>query len=170
MAFLFTGKREENREANCPVISGPKSLELSGVEYLVVTEQEGPAQTFEIRFDCHFSPFKQALLVGGVLAVGHEEHFYLYSLPEKRNILVLKMDGYFGSFVHHEGCFYVADAVGIHCLAADGALRWLSPPLGVDGVIMHDITDQHIRGSGEWDPPGGWEDFLVDRHTGALLD
>lgn len=44
---------------------------------------------------------------------------------------------------------------------------WRSEPCGIDGVIIHDIREGIIYGSGEWDPPDGWAPFnlrLSDGH------
>lgn len=170
MTFTFTENKPGNSEARYPLISGSQSSALNGIEYVVCTENEIANLGFEIRYEYHCGPFKEALFVGDILAVGHEEYFYLYSLKRSQNILALKMDGYFGSLLHHNGRFYVADSAGVYCIATTGAICWHSPPLGVDGVLVHDVTDQHIHGSGEWDPPGGWQDFVIDIYTGALVE
>ena len=40
----------------------------------------------------------------------------------------------------------------------------------MDGVIIHDFYENKILGSGEWDPPGGWRDFTLDKQTGTLIE
>jgi hypothetical protein len=54
-------------------------------------------------------------------------------------------------------------------LGALGTVLWTSPELGVDGVLVSQVSATVIEGQGEWDPPGGWRDFRVDLNRGELL-
>ena len=150
------------------LISGGESEKLGQNIYLF-GEDDFRTLVYEIRYEYHCSPFKQAQFIGDILAVGHEEHFYLFDTKSERNILRLKMDGYFGSFKVEGAYIYVADSASIFCLDISGEIKWHTTELGVDGVIIHDIEEGKIIGSGEWDPPGGWRDFVVDKETGELL-
>ena len=127
------------------------------------------ASVFEIRYEYHCSSFKEALIVDTILAVGHEEHFYLFDLTTNTNILRLKMNGYFGHLYLNDNYFYVADAGGLYCIDKFGKTRWENSNLAIDGVIVNNITDNKIFGSGEWDPPGGWRDFTLDKHSGVSV-
>lgn len=48
---------------------------------------------------------------------------------------------------------------------AQGIL-WKSEECGIDGVLIHGISDNIIFGAGDWDPPGGWEDFWLSLING----
>ena len=153
--------------ANTPVLISGKESETLGQNAYVFGEDEQRTVVYEIRYEYHCSPFRQAEFIGDMLAVGHEEHFYLFDTATNTNLLRLKMDGYFGSFKVDGNHIYVADSESIFCLSHDGSIKWHTPELGIDGVIIHDITDGKITGSGEWDPPGGWRDFVLDQVNGA---
>lgn len=79
------------------------------------------------------------------------------------------MDGYFGHLYYDNGAFYIADAIGLHCIDKNGQILWYNAELGIDGVIVNEFTDSMIFGSGEFDPPGGWIDFSIDKLTGTKV-
>lgn len=60
----------------------------------------------------------------------------------------------------------VASASELLSFGHDGALQWRSARLGIDGVIVKSLKDGLIDGSGEWDPPGGWQSFRLCAVTG----
>lgn len=151
------------------VISGPESYDLHGRGYVLVEEDDCTYRSFEIRYDVHCSPFKQAAITGHLLAEGFEEYFYLFDTLAGKTVARVYMDGYFGHFYEADNLFYVADAGSLYCINYNGNIVWRSANLGIDGVIVNDIEVDKIYGSGEWDPPGGWRDFVLDKHTGALL-
>jgi hypothetical protein len=63
----------------------------------------------------------------------------------------------------------VTDAGGLYCINKSGGITWKNANLGIDGVIINDIMDGKIHGSGEWDPPGGWRDFILEEDTGRII-
>ena len=148
------------------LISGLTSAHYSNQIYLKLSHNDTAAGLYEIKYEAHCSPFKEGLLVGNLLAVGHEEHFYLFNIVTNQNILRLKMNGYFGHIYFDAEHFYVADASGLHCIDNTGNIRWSNLGLAIDGVIVNEFTGDKIIGSGELDPPGGWEDFSIDKATG----
>ncbi|NTS44010.1 hypothetical protein HRG84_24235 [Flavisolibacter sp. BT320] len=147
------------------IISGEIPFHFSSSEYLVVRNGD-EKRAFKINYEHHCSPFKEAAIRENLLLVGHEEHFYLYDMAAKRNILVLKMEWYFGHLYFDEDFFYVADAQGLYKINGKGEIIWHNDNLGIDGVIIDKFTQNQIFGSGEWDPPGGWRGFVLDKKTG----
>jgi hypothetical protein len=77
---------------------------------------------------------------------------------------------YFAEFYIADEFLVAATGCGLMRFDSDGTLRWQTADLGIDGVVVHEIQDDRIRGSGEWDPPGGWLRFVVDATTGAILE
>lgn len=148
------------------LISGSASTDYSNKKYLKLNKEDNMIALYEIKYQAHCSPFKEALLVDNLLAVGHEEHFYLYNNVTNENVLRLEMNGYFGHLYFDTGLFYVADANGLHCIDKTGNIRWSNSELAIDGVIVKEFHHGKILGSGELHPPGGWEDFSVDKATG----
>ncbi|HEX4304208.1 MAG TPA: hypothetical protein VHZ78_15535 [Rhizomicrobium sp.] len=77
---------------------------------------------------------------------------------------------YFGEFHPGDDWLLVTSGQGIVRLAPDGRIVWRNDELGLDGVLIFDVEGDVIDGQGEWDPPGGWEDFLVSLETGEALE
>ena len=170
MIGSFTNLEPNNLKEPPTVISGKDSLKYHGVEYVVFGEEDVVnSRAFEIRYEYHCSPFKHAEIWNDLLLVGFEGHFYIYDLLNKKNILALKMDGYFGHLYMHNNFFYVADAAKLYCINDKAHIIWESDDLGVDGVIVDDFNEDKIYGQGELDPPGGWRDFVLDLNKGKII-
>jgi len=151
------------------VISGLASSRFNGWGYLIHKEQEEIITIYEMRFEYRCGPFKQVDIFDDILAVGCEEYFYVYDLKQRINLLSLKMEGYYGSTYIDEGLLYVADAYGLFCLNIKGNMMWENKTLGIDGVIIHTFDGDKIYGSGEWDPPGAWITFVLNKKTGNSI-
>lgn len=98
-----------------------------------------------------------------VLAVG--ESLYLFDSSDD-SVNRFALCGYFCDFTETDDLLLVASAEQILAIDSRGLLVWRSEELGIDGVLIHETTASTIRGSGEWDPPGGWEDFVISLHSG----
>lgn len=166
MKIEFIENIPKNHSESPILISGESSIDFSGKQFLTLTEENGGLIIYEIRHENHCSPFKQAEFLNNILVVGHEKHCYLFDIGNQSQLTVLKLSVYFGH-IYTEGEFiYVADADGIYCLNQNGTILWSNNELGIDGVIINNFGDTEIYGSGEWDPPSGWEDFIIDKKTG----
>jgi hypothetical protein len=148
------------------LISGSISTSYSKQIFLILSEENTITRLYEIKYEVHCSPFKETLLIDNLLAVGHEKYFYLFNLVTNENILKLEMNGFFGHLYYDKGVFYIADANGLHSINKNGEIHWSNVALAIDGVIVHEFIDNKILGSGEFDPPGGWIDFSIDKATG----
>lgn len=166
MTLEFTDTIPDAITLNPVIISGSMSTSYLNQIFLTLSEENTITRLYEIKYKVHCSPFKEALLIENLLAVGHEEHFYLFNTVASQNILQLEMSGYFGHLYYDNVFFYVADASGLHCIDKNGNIRWTNSGLAIDGVIVHEFTDNKILGSGEFDPPGGWVNFSLDKATG----
>lgn len=169
MTYTFTDKIPADIDGDPILISGDNSNVFNGTEYLIINEKDSKPIVFEIKHEFHCSPFKEAIVFNNLLAVGHEETFYLFDLNNKTNILNLKMFGYFGHLYLENEQFYIADAGGLYCIDSKANVQWHNDSLAIDGVIIDKFTEDRIYGSGEWDPPGGWREFMLDKKTGISL-
>ena len=147
------------------LLSGEDTSFLPRCEYLYL-HVNNVYYLFEIRYEYHCSPFKEAWISGSTLAVGHEENCHLYDLTRMTHIVTIPMDGYFGHIYVHNHIFYIADACKLIAVDELGKIVWKSGELGIDGVVIKKIEDDKIYGEGEWDPPGGWVNFILDLKTG----
>jgi hypothetical protein len=150
------------------LISGPGSLPFDGQEFLLLHQDDGSTTAYEIRYEYHCSPFKAAIVEDHLLAVGHEAFFYLFNISTGKHLLSHRLSGYFGHLYLDNGLFYVADADGITCINQQGEILWDNHQLGIDGVTIESFSADRISGSGEWNPPGGWRKFILEKKTGEL--
>jgi hypothetical protein len=172
MIFKFSNSLPDNISSpQVKIISGDQSSQLDNNIYLLHKQErfENYTNAFEIRYEYSCSPFKQAEIKQNLLAVGFEGYFYLYDLEENKNILALEVNGYFGSFYFENDGIYVCDAFGIWRLDFEGNIIWENSTLAIDGVLIREFSETKISGSGEMDPPGGWQSFEIDRKSGVIL-
>lgn len=165
MTFTFYPELPADVGEPAALLGGETPHHSGRTEYLVVRDGE-QTRAFEIPYEYHCGPFKEAAVEGDLLLVGHEAYFYLYELSAHQSLLVLELNGYFSHFYIHGDHFYVADAQGLHCVDRKGTVLWTNHHLGLDGVVVERFTDQHLYGSGEWDPPGDWKGFVLELATG----
>ena len=169
MNFEFTDTFPEDLNLPSILISGSDSRKLNNQAYLIIKNDDNSNSLFEIKYEYHCSPFKEALIVDSLLAVGYEGYFYLFNVMTNENLLRLEMQGYFGHLYYDAECFYVTDAGGLYRIDKKATIHWHNSSLAIDGVIINEFANNKILGSGEWDPPGGWQDFVLDRQTGVTL-
>jgi hypothetical protein len=168
MHFSFSATIPNDLNSDPILISGSDSFNLSQEEYLIIGT-DGNISVFKIKYAFHCSPFKQAQISGNFLIVGHENYFYVFGLLNRINVLRMEMSGYFGHLYVENNLCYVADANGLYCIELKGNILWENSNLGIDGVIINRFDEDNIYGEGEWDPPGGWRPFTLEKKTGRLL-
>ena len=61
--------------------------------------------------------------------------------------------------------FYVAYAFGLYCIDKGASVCWQNNNLVIEHVVINEVLENKILGSGEWHPPGGWRDFILDKKT-----
>jgi hypothetical protein len=167
MTLEFTDTIKNAPTLNPILISGSNSFGYSNQIFLLLSQDNKIRYLYEIKYEVCNSPFKEALIIDNLLAVGLEKHFYLFNIISNENILSLEMNGYFGHLYYDNDFFYIADATGLHCINKIGVILWSNNELAIDGVSVHEFKDNKILGSGEFDPPGGWIDFTIDKVTGS---
>lgn len=73
---------------------------------------------------------------------------------------------YFSGFWCEHGFMLVMAGCGLVRIEPNGCVRWRNHRLGLDGIELKSVSEISIKGSGEWDPPGGWKPFQVSTTTG----
>ncbi|MBS2036835.1 hypothetical protein JST97_17725 [bacterium] len=137
--------------------------------YLLVSRHERPWLRICLHLqDDESHAFEDCLYWQGALWVGVGSRALRIALAtlEMREF---QLDWYFGSFFPLEQDLLVCSATRIMRLDPPGNLIWVSPELGLDGVLVSHVDHGVIEGQGEWDPPGGWRDFRLDLDRGELL-
>lgn len=167
MALYFSLSIPKYSSEPTVLVSGLDSQNLFGTEYII---NDLTYDIYEIKYEYTSGPFKEAIFIGNLLAIGHHEYFYLFDTIGKNLVLKLKLDFYFSQIRIDNNRIYVADACGIYCLDSNGDISWHQKDLGIDGVIINQFTDSLIIGEGEYDPPGGWIPFKIDIKSGSKIN
>ncbi len=118
--------------------------------------------------------FESIKVLEDSVVVGFGECVYFVDVLNE-TFKVKRMDGYFGAlytpdeFGLPEDVFHIlaASASHLYHFRRNSEEIWRSSALGVDGVIVNDVISNTIRISGEWDPPGGWEEAEINLVDGA---
>ena len=166
MKFEFNEKKPNEFKGKVILLSGEETRRMDKSVYLTI---ENDLNCYEIRYPFICGPFKKAIKIGSMLAVGYQSFFYLFNIDLSKNLLNFEIGGYFGDIYVDQNLLYVAGAMGLYCFSLDGILVWENTNLGVDGILIDHFTPDKIYGSAEHDPPEGWKDFIVDKGTGRSI-
>jgi hypothetical protein len=99
------------------------------------------------------------------VVVGYGHWVHLISV-ESKQVTSFDLGAYFGHLYFFEDSLFVASCDYVFRIARDAALLWRSEQVGLDGVLISEISTEQLEGSGEWDPPGGWRPFCISAKTG----
>ena len=135
-------------------------------KYILLSEDDRPV----LRVDAYRSSaecfaFSDAVIWHDYLVIGWGHCAYLINV-DSGAVTKHSLGMYFGHIYAEENYLLIASGEQLCRIRPDGSLDWISDPLGIDGVLVHDVTDGVIRGDGEWDPPGGWSPFRLSLHDG----
>jgi hypothetical protein len=163
--------------ARLPVLARPDADAGDDVEYVGIHRDGQPYALLVVKDHRSRSAFSAVACINDVVFVGIGESLYVVSFATQK-IDRYPMRGYFGSLYLPEDVaeddadigVFVASASDLYRFSADGMLLWRSVDLGIDGVLVYSVEQARIRGSGEWDPPGGWRPFVLDLMTGQAID
>jgi hypothetical protein len=126
-----------------------------------------------LRIDAYLGPeefacFREAIHWRSWIVVGFGHHVHLVNLGGS-DTRSFDLGSYFGHLYPLDDFLLAASGENLSSITSDGALTWKSEQLGLDGVIVNDVDNGVVFGQGEWNPPGGWEQFQVSLATGALI-
>ncbi len=150
----------------------PIALGNGAIHHHLLVERDGtPFRRFELRKEAHAEAWfrAQAVLWQGLIAIGFAERVYLVTIAGKTT-QPITLGSYFSAFMSGDDWLLAASGCDIVRLGADGAIRWHSPPLAIDGVIIHTVTDGTISGEAAYDPPDGWTSFRLALADGTRRD
>jgi hypothetical protein len=134
--------------------------------FVVVEADDRPFLRVDLYAGASCFAFEDAIVWSGLLVIGWGERAHLVDL-RTRETTSLELGGYFGHLYASPDYLLVASCDRLLRIAPDRSTLWRSAPLGVDGVLVDDVADGVIHGSGEWDPPGGWMPFTLDLASGT---
>lgn len=158
-------------------ISGLEKFDLFGInphsesdcEFVIVYDSETEEPILNLKVESDYSvTFRQADSVESYVIIGYGDRFVIFDLESKNKKYETTFSGYFSSFEIYEKDVYVASESELLRICLTGELIWTSECIGIDGVVISEITEGEIKGEGEHDPPGGWKPFIIDRKTGKI--
>ena len=135
------------------------------------------AETPHLRIELYRSPdeygvdaFQSAVVWERFVVIGAWEHVYFIDLESDQwDAIAFDLEAYFGSMKVAGKRLLIASAERAFSFDANARLEWKSLPIGLDGVVFEEVRDGLVRGSGEWDPPGGWKPFVLSVTSGEVL-
>jgi hypothetical protein len=137
--------------------------------FVAVESGEGPL----LRVDLYQSidecfAFEEVCLWSSFVVIGWGHRIYLVE-PRTRAVWAHDLGSYFSHLHPGEHYLLVASAERLFRVEPDGSMLWRTDVLGIDGVVIDHVASGVIRGSGEWDPPGGWRPFQVSLSCGQRV-
>lgn len=135
-------------------------------KYILLSQDAGPV----LRVDAHRSSeecfaFNEAVIWHDFLVIGWGDCAYLINI-DSGSVTKHSLGIYFGHIYTDKNYLLIASGERLWRIRRDGSLHWMSDRLGIDGVVVGDVTERIIFGNGEWDPPGGWRPFRISIDDG----
>lgn len=138
--------------------------------FVVIKSKEENRPVVNLKVESEHSPtFIQVEVSGSVVLIGYGDRVILFDFLARITRFSIILEGYFSEFTLNRGNIYIATNANVICMNWLGEQKWVSPEVGIDGVCIHSVAEGKIQGSGEWDPPGGWEPFELDQRTGKQV-
>jgi hypothetical protein len=175
MRATFLNKTNAHEWLDAAVlVAGSEVKSNSAVAQVGITSACGHRVRIDIQHSAGHSCFHDAQCVENIAYIGYGQYIFV-AHPLRMSIISHTLDGYFGhlysakkfNILPTQFAMLVASASELLCFSKDGRLRWQVRRLGVDGVIVDSIQNNLVNGSGECDPPDGWQEFNICIHTGA---
>lgn len=135
--------------------------------YCTVEKEGNPYLVVKIYVE-YETPFTKAVIWNNYIAIGFSESFFLIDI-ENHSYSNTHLDGYFGYTYPYENFLLIATQTNLICFDKQGSQLWATETLGIDGVIVNNFDGIKIYGSGEYDPPGGWVDFIINFRNGKVI-
>jgi hypothetical protein len=114
----------------------------------------------------HYVGFEEVIVWRDLVVIGFGGYVHAISALD-RSVVSVELGSYFGHLYPGRDFVLLASGERLFRLEPDRSVAWKSAPLGIDGVLVHDVGTKVIRGEGEWDPPGGWKPFAVSVADGT---
>jgi hypothetical protein len=135
--------------------------------FVIAEENDHPVLRVDVYVD-YESAFAESIAWKHWIVIGIGHHLHLVPLTGD-NSSTLDLNDYFGHLYPLDHCLLVASGQRLFCVTTAGIVKWSSPELGIDGVIVSRVCDGIIEGEGEWDPPGGWKPFRLRLDSGSPI-
>ena len=161
-----------------PITVGECSVEAGMPDEIVVIDR---GQEPFMRLHIHYPPLEyhlrtEAKIWSDWVIVGFSGRVVLVSVHDglQRTIALSDVSppdsfDYFCQLFSDDDVLLACSGRRIFRIGARREILWKSDELGLDGVLVHGVDSTAISGSGEWDPPGGWQPFTISVDTGSRI-
>ncbi len=135
-------------------------------KYILLAQDDQPLLRVDAyrNFEESFA-FHDALIWHGLLIIGWGDCAYLIDI-DSGSVTKHELGSYFGHVYASDPYLLIASADRLWRIHRDGSIQWTSEVLGIDGVVVREVSNDLVSGDDEWDPPGGWRPFCVYLHSG----
>lgn len=141
-----------------------------------ITDGDALLTRVDIVGSAGYSCFQGLCAKNGLVYIGFGQYVFVVDVKLNR-IWRYLLHGYFGhlydssDFENLDGRFsvFATSASEVLAFSRTGDLLWKQSPLGIDGVIIQSVSAGRLDGEGEWDPPGGWRPFSLNKESGKVL-
>jgi hypothetical protein len=113
--------------------------------------------------------FQEAIIWSSWAVIGYGSRVHFISISDG-TAKTVELNDYFGYLYPEEDFLLVASGSGLIRFDKGARVVWRNDNLGIDGVLVKDISDEIVTGEGEWDPPGGWKPFQVSLESGEEIE
>jgi hypothetical protein len=138
-------------------------------EYLLVEEDGVPRLRFDLCRAGSEAWFRtEAIWWRDRIVVGFGERVFIVDLMSLETHCI-KLREYFNGLYPGDEWLLVVSGTDITRLDSTGHVVWRSGCLGIDGIVVHKVSDVVISGEGEWNPPGGWIPFMISFADGSAV-
>ncbi|TGM58572.1 hypothetical protein [Leptospira adleri] len=144
-----------------PIVIGHRAANLPTADAFLVVDD--PAGLF--RFDVYFRELAmppKAWRWDSVFIISGGPYLSLFNIANA-NLITVPIDAYVTAIYAQARQLFVSTASEVLCFDDNLDLIESYHNLGIDGVTIENVTNDSIAGAGEWDPPGGWRTFKIQR-------
>ena len=154
-----------------PIRVGRVPLSLGTPDcYVTVTDNDGmPVLRVDIYAcgpDCF--AFEDAIIWQNNIIIGFGSYVYAVSITTHA-VVIIPLSRYYCGFYPTSDYLLIASGERLLRMEPDRSIMWESELLAIDGVVVQEPGPPLIRGEGEWDPPGGWKQFLIFAANGKVV-
>lgn len=110
----------------------------------------------------------------GLVAIGGKSVVVLLDATSGAERSRIEVPSFFGHLsvqpVGDEEWLFILGWTDVHAHGPDGAQRWVSRNVAVDGLTDGTVRGEALHVNAEMDPPGGWFEVRLDVRSGRELD
>ena len=167
MEIYFNEKLDENDFDHIAYTEEGRADQTVAARFGIISD-DGRKIQINVLANAGSSCFQDARGVDCIAYIGFGNYLFVFNTVTKE-LAKHQLNGYFG---HMYDCgdfkqlpaqlsVLVTSASEVLAFSKAGELVHVWSNLGIDGVLLHAVNGQQIEGAGDYDPPGGWQEFAI---------